>query len=118
MTNAEIAAVLEQVADLLEFKDENPFRVRAYRNGARAIRDLTNPSRDRGDNWERLLEIDGVGKAVAEKSGTLVRPAPAAAGRTAGRDPRERLGHHADSRHRPEESRRLSTSWASRRWTN
>ena len=41
MTNAEIAAVFEQIADLLEFKDENPFRVRAYRNGARAIRDLT-----------------------------------------------------------------------------
>jgi len=74
MTNAEIAAVLEQVADLLEFKDENPFRVRAYRNGARAIRDLPESVASIvADNWERLLEIDGIGKAVAEKAATLVR---------------------------------------------
>ncbi len=74
MTNAEIAAVLEQVADLLEFKDENPFRVRAYRNGARAIRDLPESVASIvADNWERLLEIDGIGKAVAEKATTLVR---------------------------------------------
>ena len=74
MTNAEIAAVLEQVADLLEFKDENPFRVRAYRNGARAIRDLAESvSAIVADDWKRLLEIDGVGKAVAEKATVLVR---------------------------------------------
>lgn len=74
MTNAEIAAVLEQVADLLEFKDENPFRVRAYRNGARAIHDLPESVASIvADNWERLLEIDGIGKAVAEKAATLVR---------------------------------------------
>ncbi|MGA2033236.1 MAG: helix-hairpin-helix domain-containing protein, partial [Thermoguttaceae bacterium] len=35
MTNAEIAAVFEQVADLLEFQGANQFRVRAYRNAAR-----------------------------------------------------------------------------------
>ncbi len=74
MTNAEIAAVLEQVADLLEFKDENPFRVRAYRNGARAIRDLPESVASlAADNPERLLEIDGIGKAVAEKATALVR---------------------------------------------
>ncbi len=43
MTNAEIAAVLDQIADLLEFEAANPFRVRAYRNGARAIHDLAEP---------------------------------------------------------------------------
>ncbi len=74
MTNAEIAAVLEQVADLLQFKDENPFRVRAYRNGARAIRDLPESVASIvADRPERLLEIDGIGKAVAEKATTLVR---------------------------------------------
>ena len=40
MTNAEIADVFDQVADLLEFQGANPFRIRAYRKGARAIRDL------------------------------------------------------------------------------
>lgn len=74
MTNAEIAAVLEQVADLLEFKDENPFRVRAYRNAARAIHDLPESvAAIVADDWERLLAIDGIGKAVAEKAATLAR---------------------------------------------
>ncbi|NLF68478.1 MAG: DNA polymerase/3'-5' exonuclease PolX [Candidatus Anammoximicrobium sp.] len=74
MTNAEIAAVLEQVADLLEFKNENPFRVRAYRNGARAIHDLPESVASIvADNGQRLLEIDGIGKAVAEKAATLAR---------------------------------------------
>jgi DNA polymerase (family 10) len=36
-TNADIAAAFEQVADLLELQDANPFRVRAYRNAARVI---------------------------------------------------------------------------------
>ena len=43
MTNRDIAAVFEQVADLLEFQGANPFRIRAYRNGARKIADLTEP---------------------------------------------------------------------------
>ncbi|MGD8361262.1 MAG: helix-hairpin-helix domain-containing protein, partial [Gemmatimonadota bacterium] len=32
MENLEIAAALEEVADLLEIKGSNPFRIRAYRN--------------------------------------------------------------------------------------
>ena len=40
MENAAIAAVFEEMAELLEFRGENPFRIRAYRNGAKAIRDL------------------------------------------------------------------------------
>ncbi|MEX2559807.1 MAG: helix-hairpin-helix domain-containing protein, partial [Pirellulales bacterium] len=38
MNNPQIAAVFDEVADLLEFQDANPFRVRAYRTGARTIR--------------------------------------------------------------------------------
>ena len=34
--NADIAAVFEEIADLLELGDENLFRIRAYRNAARA----------------------------------------------------------------------------------
>ena len=37
MTKAEISEVLEQIATLLELKDENPFKIRAYANAARAI---------------------------------------------------------------------------------
>jgi len=35
--NADIAAAFEEIADLLELGDENPFRVRAYRNAARIV---------------------------------------------------------------------------------
>ena len=74
MTNAQIADVLEQVAELLDFKGENPFRVRAYRNGARAIRNLNRSVASIVDEEPRqLLEIEGIGKAVAEKCEALVR---------------------------------------------
>lgn len=38
--NAEIAAMFDQTADLLEIAGENPFRVRAYRHAARVIEAL------------------------------------------------------------------------------
>ena len=40
MNNVQIADSFDQVADLLEFQGANPFRIRAYRNGARTLRDL------------------------------------------------------------------------------
>ena len=73
MDNQRIAEAFEELADLLEFKGENPFRIRAYRSGARAIRDLgesvseilQDPSRD-------LAAIPGIGKTLVDKSRTLV----------------------------------------------
>ncbi|OHB84946.1 MAG: DNA polymerase III subunit beta [Planctomycetes bacterium RBG_16_64_12] len=74
MTNAEIAAVFEQIADLLEFQGANPFRVRAYRNGARAIKVLTESIEDlAGDPDRRLTDIAGIGKDLAAKVVTLVQ---------------------------------------------
>ena len=35
--NEDIAAVFEEIADLLEIEGDNPFRIRAYRNGARML---------------------------------------------------------------------------------
>ena len=66
-----IADVLEQVAVLLELRNENQFKVRAYRNAARALKGFT------GDLPElvregRLSEIKGVGKGLAEKVTELV----------------------------------------------
>jgi DNA polymerase (family 10) len=73
MTNREIAAVFDQVADLLEFKGENPFRVRAYRNAARKLGDLAEPLAAIADDPERsLTEIEGIGKDLAEKIATLL----------------------------------------------
>lgn len=38
--NADVTAVFEEIADLLEIEGSNPFRIRAYRNAARTLRDL------------------------------------------------------------------------------
>jgi len=74
MSNHEIAAVFEEIADLLEFQGANAFRVRAYRNGARAISELTESVADIvADPKRSLLDIEGIGKDLAEKAATLVQ---------------------------------------------
>jgi DNA polymerase (family 10) len=73
MNNAEIAAVFDEVADLLEFKGANPFRVRAYRNAARQILSLTEPlTAVAADPDRKLTEIEGIGNDLAEKIGILL----------------------------------------------
>jgi len=73
MTNDQIADVLEEIANLLDFRATNPFRIRAYRNGARVIRDLAEPlTRILEDVDRKLTDIDGIGKDLAEKITTLV----------------------------------------------
>ncbi len=68
MTNRDIAAVFEQLADLLEFQNANPFRIRSYRNGARKIADLSESlATIVADPERKLTEIDGIGKTLAEK---------------------------------------------------
>ena len=47
MQNPDIARLFDEVADLLEIQDANPFRVRAYRNAARTIRDFPEPIAER-----------------------------------------------------------------------
>ena len=66
MTNREIAAVFDQIAELLEIEDDNPFRVRSYRRVAEAIRGL---GRDLADIREagELEDIPEVGEAIAAK---------------------------------------------------
>jgi DNA polymerase (family X) len=72
MNNAHIAAVLDEIADLLEVQNANPFRVRAYRNGARTVRDLSEPAATILCTAGRsLTEISGIGKDLAEKITTL-----------------------------------------------
>lgn len=74
MTNAEIAAVFEQIADLLEFQGANPFRVRAYRTAARTVAELTEPVAEIVQSGDRsLTDLPGIGEDLAEKISTLVR---------------------------------------------
>ena len=73
MTNAKIADAFDLVADLLEFQGANAFRVRAYRNAARIVRDLSDSVASIVEDEDRsLTDIDGIGKDLAEKCATLV----------------------------------------------
>jgi len=71
MNNGQIAQVLDEIGQLLEFKDENPFKIRAYRNAARAIESLTADVRTLVAE-KKLAEIPGIGKAIEEKITQLV----------------------------------------------
>ena len=72
MTNRDIAALFEQVADLLEFQAANPFRVRAYRNGARKLQDHPESLSSLVAEGKDLTALDGIGKDLAEKITTLI----------------------------------------------
>ena len=67
MDNEKIAKNLTQLADLLEFTGANAFRLRAYRNGARQIKDLPTSIKSMIANGDDLTKLDGIGKGVAEK---------------------------------------------------
>ncbi|HIA17841.1 MAG TPA: DNA polymerase/3'-5' exonuclease PolX [Planctomycetaceae bacterium] len=69
-----MAAALEQLADLLEFQGANAFRIRAYRNSSRVIRDYPESIADIvASDPKSLTAIDGIGKGVADKCTTLVQ---------------------------------------------
>jgi DNA polymerase (family 10) len=65
MENVEIAARLEELADLLEIKGSNPFRIRAYRNAIRMIRGLTRSLAEMIAEGEDLEELPGIGKDLS-----------------------------------------------------
>jgi DNA polymerase (family 10) len=65
MENLAISRLLAEIADLLELKGQNPFRIRAYRNAAAAVADL--PERAVDLDAARLLAIPGIGKDLAAK---------------------------------------------------
>ena len=73
MQNPDIARLFDEVADLLEIQDANPFRVRAYRNAARTIRDFPEPIADRvRAGTKDLTDIAGIGDDLAEKITAIV----------------------------------------------
>jgi DNA polymerase (family 10) len=71
MDKATIADVLEKIATLLELKDENPFKIRAYTNAARSLETFGGNIADLA-NEETLEKIPGIGKAIAAKIKELV----------------------------------------------
>lgn len=73
MQNAEVSRFFDDLADILEIQDANPFRVRAYRNAARTLKNLTESLTDIASDPERdLTELPGIGKDLAEKIETII----------------------------------------------
>ena len=73
MNNEKIANTLSQLADLLEFTGANAFRLRAYRNGSRLIKELPESIEAMIESGEDLTKLDGIGKGVSEKCIELVK---------------------------------------------
>jgi DNA polymerase (family 10) len=65
MDNPEIARTLEEVADILEIQNANPFRIRAYRNAVRTVETLMVPLRRWVEEGKPLTDLPGIGKEMA-----------------------------------------------------
>ena len=65
MKNQEIAKIFNDIADILEIKNENPFRIRAYRRAAQNIDGLAEDIA--GIQEAELKEIPGIGHDLADK---------------------------------------------------
>ncbi|MDI6810183.1 MAG: DNA polymerase/3'-5' exonuclease PolX [archaeon] len=69
MLNLDMARIFDEIADILEVKGENPFRIRAYRRAARTIETLTQDLKviaERG-GVDELRKIPGIGEGIAKK---------------------------------------------------
>lgn len=75
MTNKEIADVFEEIAELLEIKGENPFRIRAYQKANLTIANLPYSIAEIYNNRGKtvLMEIPGIGSGIADKIEELIK---------------------------------------------
>ena len=71
MTKNEIADVLAEIGTLMELKGENPFKVRAYSGGARAIEALERDEFEKLVAEGRIQSVKGIGEALAAKIAEL-----------------------------------------------
>ena len=67
VVNASVAAILGEIADLLDIQSANPFRVRAYRNAARTIGELGTDIKTLRKQGLPLTDIPGIGADLAGK---------------------------------------------------
>lgn len=72
VSNAEIAAIFEKIADILEFENANAFRIRAYRNAARIVSNLPWQVSAVLSKGESLPYLRGIGADLAGKIAEIV----------------------------------------------
>jgi DNA polymerase (family 10) len=66
MKNKELADLFNRMADVLEFKGENPFKISAYRKASRIIGDLTQDIEEITESG-KLKDVPGIGEGMAQK---------------------------------------------------
>jgi len=71
MDKKQVAEILDEIADILELKGEVEFKVRAYRNAARIVREVKGDLKEMVDSGE-LAKIKGIGPNLFEKIKELV----------------------------------------------
>ncbi len=70
--NNDVAEIFDELADLLEIKGENPFRIRAYRNAARTVASLSRSVAELAAEEKGFDGLPGIGKDLADKIRTIV----------------------------------------------
>jgi DNA polymerase (family 10) len=66
MKNKELADLFAKMADILEFRNENPFKISAYRRASRVLGDLTQDIHEITESGE-LKKVPGIGEGMAQK---------------------------------------------------
>ncbi|MHB8086191.1 MAG: DNA polymerase/3'-5' exonuclease PolX [Dehalococcoidia bacterium] len=72
MKNSDIATVFENIADLLDLKGDNKFKIRAYARAAQVIHHLPEEMELMHDEGKDFQDITGIGDAIAKKSVELI----------------------------------------------
>jgi DNA polymerase (family 10) len=72
MKNSEVARIFQDIADLLELKGENIFKIRAYQKAARAIEHYPRELEAMVEEGDDLRSVPGVGEAIAKKTTELI----------------------------------------------
>jgi DNA polymerase (family 10) len=70
--NHDIAAMFDEMADLLELQQDNPFRIRAYRRAAQTVRAQPTELRDQMAAGRDLERLPGIGEDLAGKIREIV----------------------------------------------
>ncbi len=72
VSNQDIARAFDEVADLLDLENDNPFRIRAYRNAARTLRGAQEEVADMIARGGDPDDLPGIGKDLAAQIGEMV----------------------------------------------
>ncbi|MFO7870609.1 MAG: DNA polymerase/3'-5' exonuclease PolX [Kiritimatiellia bacterium] len=67
MENAQIADIFDEIGDLLELREDNPFRIRSYRSAAQSIRNMSDRLEQLAEDGKDLSRIPNIGEATAGK---------------------------------------------------